>query len=223
VEGRAVTRGSTSTPADLRQPLTDKELDELEDVLVANETSLPWVEGLFSAILTGPDLVAPSAWLPLVFAEDAFENETVADRMLTLTMRLFNEVNATLQHDPRMLAPEPDDVDSIEAFCDGYLAGANLHAEWKDDAIGSEQLEGFRIVVGEAPADEATFEAQQRSVGSVVAALWAHWEPARRASVPEAPSSPPPGIPATRDAAKVGRNDPCACGSGKKYKKCCAN
>ena len=25
-----------------------------------------------------------------------------------------------------------------------------------------------------------------------------------------------------RDAPKVGRNDPCPCGSGKKYKKCCA-
>ena len=24
-----------------------------------------------------------------------------------------------------------------------------------------------------------------------------------------------------RGAAKVGRNDPCPCGSGKKYKKCC--
>jgi len=24
-----------------------------------------------------------------------------------------------------------------------------------------------------------------------------------------------------RDHAKVGRNDPCVCGSGKKYKKCC--
>lgn len=27
--------------------------------------------------------------------------------------------------------------------------------------------------------------------------------------------------PIKRDAAKVGRNDPCPCGSGKKYKKCC--
>jgi len=26
-----------------------------------------------------------------------------------------------------------------------------------------------------------------------------------------------------RNEAKVGRNDPCACGSGKKYKKCCAS
>jgi SEC-C motif-containing protein len=27
--------------------------------------------------------------------------------------------------------------------------------------------------------------------------------------------------PVVRDAPKVGRNDPCPCGSGKKYKKCC--
>ncbi len=27
--------------------------------------------------------------------------------------------------------------------------------------------------------------------------------------------------PVTREAPKVGRNDPCPCGSGKKYKKCC--
>ena len=28
-------------------------------------------------------------------------------------------------------------------------------------------------------------------------------------------------IPFQRGAPKVGRNDPCPCGSGKKYKKCC--
>jgi preprotein translocase subunit SecA len=28
-------------------------------------------------------------------------------------------------------------------------------------------------------------------------------------------------IPITRDEEKVGRNDPCPCGSGQKYKKCC--
>jgi uncharacterized protein len=203
----------------MRAPLTERELDALEDVLVANETSLPWVEGLFSAVLTGPELIAPSAWMPLVFREEAFRNQAEAERVLSLTMRLFSEVNATLQHDPRMLAPDADDVDGIEAFCDGYLAGANLHAPWKDDAIGTEQLEGFRAVVGELPADDATFQAHQRSVAKVIAALWAHWQPARSASVPEAPSPPTPRT----NAAKVGRNDTCPCGSGKKYKKCCAN
>ena len=34
---------------------------------------------------------------------------------------------------------------------------------------------------------------------------------------PSAGSGPLP-----RHAAKIGRNDPCPCGSGQKYKKCCA-
>jgi tetratricopeptide (TPR) repeat protein len=33
---------------------------------------------------------------------------------------------------------------------------------------------------------------------------------------------PEPGPTVTRDGPKVGRNDPCPCGSGKKFKKCCA-
>ncbi|HAC80544.1 MAG TPA: zinc chelation protein SecC [Deltaproteobacteria bacterium] len=32
----------------------------------------------------------------------------------------------------------------------------------------------------------------------------------------------PPQQPVVRDAPKVGRNDPCPCGSGRKHKKCCA-
>ena len=40
----------------------------------------------------------------------------------------------------------------------------------------------------------------------------------RAPSAPEIPQTPTPVV---RDAPKVGRNDPCPCGSGKKYKKCC--
>ncbi|HCC43933.1 MAG TPA: zinc chelation protein SecC [Gammaproteobacteria bacterium] len=31
----------------------------------------------------------------------------------------------------------------------------------------------------------------------------------------------PPKVPVTRSMPKVGRNDPCPCGNGRKYKKCC--
>ena len=46
---------------------------------------------------------------------------------------------------------------------------------------------------------------------------------AMRFSTPGAAASGGPAKPQTvrRDNAKVGRNDPCPCGSGKKYKKCC--
>lgn len=32
---------------------------------------------------------------------------------------------------------------------------------------------------------------------------------------------PPPVEPIKSEKSEVGRNDPCPCGSGKKYKKCC--
>ena len=49
------------------------------------------------------------------------------------------------------------------------------------------------------------------------------WVYSRKDSTLPPVSTPSQGKPKTfvRDEAKVGRNDPCPCGSGKKYKKCC--
>jgi len=32
-----------------------------------------------------------------------------------------------------------------------------------------------------------------------------------------------PQLPYVKESPDIGRNDPCPCGSGKKYKKCCMN
>jgi hypothetical protein len=54
------------------------------------------------------------------------------------------------------------------------------------------------------------------------------WLPEAQAPLPPAPGRPPAPSPESYVAAqpfirepKIGRNDPCPCGSGKKYKKCC--
>ncbi|MBN2702967.1 MAG: preprotein translocase subunit SecA [Pontiellaceae bacterium] len=39
----------------------------------------------------------------------------------------------------------------------------------------------------------------------------------------ELPEAPKPVVPVVRKGEKVGRNDPCPCGSGRKYKKCCGS
>ena len=39
----------------------------------------------------------------------------------------------------------------------------------------------------------------------------------------ELPQAPKTAAPIRNDAPKVGRNDPCPCGSGRKYKKCCGS
>ncbi len=38
---------------------------------------------------------------------------------------------------------------------------------------------------------------------------------------PPGMETPPPAVPIRNEGPKVGRNDPCPCGSGRKYKKCC--
>jgi len=44
-----------------------------------------------------------------------------------------------------------------------------------------------------------------------------------RAGLPGADEEPlPPPVKPIHTDTNVGRNDPCPCGSGKKYKKCCA-
>ena len=44
-----------------------------------------------------------------------------------------------------------------------------------------------------------------------------------RAGLPGAEEEPlPPPVKPIHTDTNVGRNDPCPCGSGKKYKKCCA-
>ena len=44
------------------------------------------------------------------------------------------------------------------------------------------------------------------------------------AAVPVADNTPPKlEIPSRREPLKAGRNDPCPCGSGKKFKNCCGN
>ena len=67
-----------------------------------------------------------------------------------------------------------------------------------------------------APAPAATPE-EQATVADVFAAMMAR-------AAQQRPTMPPIGLPPVRTAPRhdmVGRNDPCPCGSGKKYKKCC--
>ena len=63
-------------------------------------------------------------------------------------------------------------------------------------------------------ADKMKFQHAQSS------ALGGQAAPAGGASAPPPPATPPPATPFVRDGRKVGRNEPCPCGSGKKFKQC---
>ena len=80
-----------------------------------------------------------------------------------------------------------------------------------------QMAEGFHA---EATTAEQSFEAMADAIHRVIlrtVAQYAHL--GRSISEVLAEHDRKPSEP--RHSAKVGRNDPCSCGSGKKYKRCC--
>jgi preprotein translocase subunit SecA len=71
--------------------------------------------------------------------------------------------------------------------------------------------------------DPTELKEQHREVNAYERAPAAVAAGAEGAVAPPSPAVEPPGkaAPVKRDVPKVGRNDPCPCGSGKKYKQCC--
>jgi preprotein translocase subunit SecA len=74
-----------------------------------------------------------------------------------------------------------------------------------------------------AMPDPSTLKFQHAAAPALVPAAPVAPEPRPSAPPPRPGMRPPPAEPVetyVRDAPKVGRNDPCPCGSGKKYKQC---
>ncbi len=100
--------------------------------------------------------------------------------------------------------------------------GIGLRGYAQQDPLREYQREGydaFMDLIHRIKADSVgtLFQLQVRSPEAVEA------EEQRRAAQPMTFShgDAGPAQPAKRESRKVGRNDPCPCGSGKKYKKCC--
>ena len=85
-------------------------------------------------------------------------------------------------------------------------------AELFDDMIAMIQEDTMRMILSVVPAKQIKREEVAKVTGEGFEGTGAKKTPAK----PSAPKQP-----ARNTGVKVGRNDPCPCGSGKKYKKCC--
>lgn len=175
----------------------------LEDLFEHLPVSANWTMGFLSAIGSGPDPIASTTWIPEIVTEGAFEGSPKAD----LLERLFIAAGETLRSTPEIICPEPDKPEEeVVDFCTGYLRGARMHATWSKDETASGKLRPFELLAKEKTDADAQSSALREHLGRDVADLFAYWQ-AKRQVVNATP--------------KVGRNDPCPCGSGKKHKKCC--
>ncbi len=221
--------------------ISDRELDELQDFLLSDAVpegamSLDTLDGFFTALIIGPITVLPSAWLPLVWdmsgsgEEPKFESLEQAQRIIELLMKMMNSIVELLTKYPDYYEPLPDTIELenekakdflIMIWATGFMIGVSYNeVDWEplfrnDTATG---LLSVISVLSIRPDNSDPLPSQEcrkfwERVPDCVLELNEFWRPFRLGEIASAKGR--------TGARRIGRNDPCPCGSGKKYKKCC--
>ncbi|NLC04240.1 MAG: preprotein translocase subunit SecA [Tissierellia bacterium] len=105
-------------------------------------------------------------------------------------------------------------MDHIDAM-DQFRQGIGLRAMGQEDPIRAYQMEGFDMF------DEMTHSISEDTVTYLFHVQNPDRLERKRVAQPLSTSSDEPRKPIVNKEKKIGRNDPCPCGSGKKYKRCC--
>jgi len=223
-------------------PWSEAELDWIDEVLMREDNGLDQplfateIDGFLCALLSGPRLFMPSEVLPWIFDGAAGTQQPRAvseadhERFVQLIMRQWNHIAASLMdgsYEPQLMLNLREDGSELTQFsdwCVGYMTGVELDREgWsamlQDD---QHQLLGTMLMYGTPagwdaldqqhlpPLTDAEHEALADGLGAQACAVQRYWLSRREA----------PAQPLRRSSPKLGRNEPCHCGSGRKYKQC---
>ena len=221
--------------------ITDEQLDRLEALLddpsFDEAMRLDEVQGYLCGALAGPVAIPERDRLvEILGSEEAVDGE--AGREVAELLRvLVSELEVELGDDEPLilyLYPEDDKDDApsdYEPWCMAYLHALDTAPEdWFDDIADEEEIEWLderlfplMVLTGEAEAAarqhgeewpegkdlEELRQQAQEDLARAVSEIHLFWQAKRGTGT------------VRRDGDKVGRNDPCPCGSGKKYKQCC--
>jgi preprotein translocase subunit SecA len=178
---------------------------------------------------------------------ESLSREDIRERILTETFRIYEEKEKNISSEQLRQLERLVILQVIDAkwkdhlyTMDNLKEGIGLRAYAQRDPLIEYQHEAFSMFEGmfDSISDEVVetiYKIQpvkQERLKGVFASLpkefvhneFSTMEHARQMSKqqPEEPASAVSApAPVQRDMPKVGRNDPCPCGSGKKYKKCC--
>jgi len=221
------------------EALSEDELDRLSDFLDSltnpDAMDLETLDGFLCALIAGPEMVMPSEYLPLIWGgelpdENAFANIEEANAILQLIMRHWNAIIAELEAEmvylPVMGEPDERNV-AGRGWARGFMRGVNLRRySWNEIFAREDEGQVFSIplVSGEVepdwPAERLSDEKRDELVMWMAAGM-ARSHKFFAAHRREAAASEIEAQTYRRPAPKVGRNDRCPCGSGKKFKHCC--
>jgi uncharacterized protein len=217
-------------------------LDQLNDFLLGlpdehDETMLvDELDGFMAGVIVCPDMILPSRWMAHIWSEGGvqdhapvFENLEQVQRITGLIMDHYNGIAMSLlpnstPYEPVFTVDPVSDEVLWEMWAEGFRRAMALSpASWlaviesgERDAI--EALSGLRSLIAIAGGESTLPKPEQDRLTGEAPDLIPEWVEIlsywRLARNPIAPAS------ANAAFKNIGRNDPCPCGSGRKYKKC---
>ena len=222
---------------DVLSPLADAELDRLETLLdtFPEAVDLEMLDGFLTALICSPEPVTISQYMPYVLGcEDSEIDQDLAQvqELYALIGRHWNVITGLLTEEG---ACEPLFIEYEDGlhgnswalgFMHGMALGGEAWTELLDDDDQGDMLMPILVLAHEADPDPETRpgpigpedrEMLFEGIAAAVPGVFAYFEPHRRG---EAVGAKPNGG-TLRSVPKLGRNAPCPCGSGKKYKGCC--
>lgn len=224
----------------------------LEDFPSAQAFNLEVLDGFFAGLLCGPSIDTPLEYLHLICGTEPseeglpFDTKEGLDRFITLILRHWNRIAESLEYGdseedayvPSLLIDEEDPefegnkVPRGNEWAEGFLLAIDTcRGSWKR-LLHSEEEEHEAyltpiFVLGyehdsnpELRSPPLTEEMRRRVLTSlplITYKIYDFFRPERKALSEQLDA------PIRRAEPKIGRNDPCPCGSGKKYKRCCGN
>ncbi len=226
-------------------PLSDEELEQLEELLVSDEVpadcmNLEMLDGYLAAIVASPLPIPTENWLPAVWTADegevGFGSGASLQKAIELVLRYYNELVSTIGDaegdeegeaegwQPFCYAQGGDDDPAIgEEWSTGFEQGFEMWpSEWPDKVGDTTLAEALlETILGPEeevamPADSEAQLALLEEKGIAVQHLYQAW---RALGLPAPELLGVTAVGAAKSG--PGRNEPCPCGSGKKYKKCC--
>jgi uncharacterized protein len=221
----------------LKQPPSEQELNWLADYLdelsktYPDTMSLEKLDGFFCALIVNPILVEHDDWLNFILDENfEFPSDKEAEKFFTLIFRHWNHISRLIKHPPKtkndeLYMPCIEDCDEnttthklAERWALGFREGMEFCFDEWEKLFQDE--DNYHLIVpvmllqlGRSPEqDDRELSFQERedlfiALPSSAYALYTYWQDKTKQS--------------KEKKTKIGRNDPCPCGSGKKYKKCC--
>ena len=226
--------------------LSENELDTLDALLLARTAEdgllLSGVDGFFAGVVVCPELVMPGEWLPSIWGSSgdaSLASAEEAQQLTNLLMRHYNDVAQTLAVSSAIYSPLFDeDTRSGEILWETWCEGFEIAMRFRPDAwqriVESDDEEAASAVnmalalsdIARGRSDLSTdaIVALTQNAPDIIPHLVVTLNAWTKAET-DAPSVPFWAAANQAEAPfhgnKVGRNAPCPCGSGRKYKRCC--